>query len=323
MSKSKWVKTVQKRPKRKIELIYTHVTLPVDFPAMAFVRDTSVFPVDRDTNITLMHLHNCIELGHCYEGSGYFYIEDRTYTISAGDTSIICPYTMHISKHRWDNPDSQPSQWEYLFFDPQRLLGGYFPEGFPGSDLFLHDLQQFPSLLTREEYPQVYRLTLAIFDEFRHARENYQDAVRGLILALLVEVARHIPHEASEPAIRRTGWQTLAPAIRYINENYMDLINLTDLATLCHISVTYFRRRFSQLLGVKPVDYIHSVRIRKACELLASTEMPILDVAMQVGFRSVSSFNRCFREINQDTPFHWRNKVRVIKKDNIRHIWRR
>ena len=98
---------------------------------------------------------------------------------------------------------------------------------------------------------------------------------------------------------------TISPALEYINRNYGQQMDMNSLAGLCHMSLTHFRRCFKQRIKCSPSKYINSIRLRKACDLLDSTEDTILDIVMAVGFESVSNFNRHFIETMNETPSQW------------------
>ena len=88
----------------------------------------------------------------------------------------------------------------------------------------------------------------------------------------------------------------------------MQQFTVDYLADLCHLSVTHFRRVFHSIMGVSPLEFIMNTRISRACVLLRSTEDSILSISEQVGFHSISSFNRCFLKIMELTPRAWRNQ---------------
>ena len=57
----------------------------------------------------------------------------------------------------------------------------------------------------------------------------------------------------------------------------------------------------------QPLDFINSTRIEKACTLLKSTEKSILSISEQVGYHSISSFNRYFIKVMGVSPRAYRN----------------
>ncbi len=101
----------------------------------------------------------------------------------------------------------------------------------------------------------------------------------------------------------------IAPALDYIEENYMQQFSIELLADLCHWSPTHFRRVFHDIMGTSPLDFINSTRISKACNLLRSTEESILNISEMVGFHSVSSLNRYFVKIMRMSPREYRKQM--------------
>ena len=82
---------------------------------------------------------------------------------------------------------------------------------------------------------------------------------------------------------------------------------LSTLSELCGLSEGYFCRQFKNATGSTPMEYLNFVRIYHAEKLLVRSAMPILDVSMEVGFSSVSYFNRMFRRFKGCAPNSYRN----------------
>lgn len=83
---------------------------------------------------------------------------------------------------------------------------------------------------------------------------------------------------------------------------------MEKLAEVCHLSPTHFRRVFHSIIHTSPLNYLNSIRIMKACNLLRSTEESILTISEMVGFASISSFNRHFHEVIHQTPREYRTQ---------------
>jgi len=101
----------------------------------------------------------------------------------------------------------------------------------------------------------------------------------------------------------------IAPALNYIEDNYMQQFTMKDLADLCHWSPTHFRRVFHDIMGTSPLDFVNNTRITKSCNLLRSTELSILDISEMVGFHSISSYNRYFTKVMQMSPREFRKQM--------------
>jgi len=86
---------------------------------------------------------------------------------------------------------------------------------------------------------------------------------------------------------------------------YADL-TLDELAKLCHMSLSTFKRKFNSIYSEPPKKYITRLKVQKAVELLKQTDMRVSDVVFQTGFESVSSFNRAFKNVLGRTPSEYR-----------------
>jgi len=102
----------------------------------------------------------------------------------------------------------------------------------------------------------------------------------------------------------------LCLSMRYIEENYNENISITKLAKLENYNVCYFSEWFRRKSGCTPREYLQTVRIDKAKELLITTDYSITEIAMQVGYCSSSSFARSFKLITGLSPSEFRANLR-------------
>ena len=98
----------------------------------------------------------------------------------------------------------------------------------------------------------------------------------------------------------------LSPALEYIHQHYMNTFPIEDLAALCHLSPTHFRRLFHEQIGTTPLDFLHQVRVAASCALLRTSDSSIASIASQVGYASLSCYNRHFLQNMGATPSDWR-----------------
>jgi transcriptional regulator GlxA family with amidase domain len=103
--------------------------------------------------------------------------------------------------------------------------------------------------------------------------------------------------------------ERIAAALDYLAGHHVEPIRVGELARLCHVSVTHFRRLFNQAVGRSPAQYLQRLRVRMAAALLESTDRKVLDVSLEVGYPTLSSFNRHFRSVMGMAPREWRQKV--------------
>ncbi len=129
------------------------------------------------------------------------------------------------------------------------------------------------------------------------------------ILATLYETRALVTAEDNVGIQDQVKLERFKATIRYIEKNYSNKIYIKQVANELGLSECYFMKLFKEMTERTPVEYINFYRIRKAEELLHKPGMSIIDVAMSVGFDSVSYFDRLFRTVNGCTPREYQRKV--------------
>ncbi|EFC98470.1 transcriptional regulator, AraC family, partial [Hungatella hathewayi DSM 13479] len=164
-------------------------------------------------------------------------------------------------------------------------------------------------------------LTAEIMRELEQREEYYEVSVRGLFLALLADLVRAVlqiagPDEKKDDQPPENAL-VIAPALEYIRCHYMEDFSMEYLAGLCSLSPAHFRRLFSAVMETSPLKYLNVTRIRQAAVLLRTTEASVLSISEEVGYRSVSSFNRQFRDTMGQTPHEWRRRMSILKDQSV------
>jgi AraC family transcriptional regulator len=95
-----------------------------------------------------------------------------------------------------------------------------------------------------------------------------------------------------------------------------DDISLDELAAEAQLSTFHFTRMFKQSLGVPPRVYLTRLRLEKACELLEMTDLPVTEIAQEVGYSSNQVLARVFAKHQHMSPTDYRRAVR----DPVRFI---
>jgi AraC-like DNA-binding protein len=91
-----------------------------------------------------------------------------------------------------------------------------------------------------------------------------------------------------------------------IQHNLYANLSLDELATLCHLSTSSFKRRFKATFDESPKKYIAKKKLERAAEMLKSAGSRVSDVAYDVGFDSLSTFNRNFVNHFGRSPSNYR-----------------
>ena len=96
---------------------------------------------------------------------------------------------------------------------------------------------------------------------------------------------------------------------RYIRGHLNEELGRNELAQLVYLNPDYLSHIFRERVGVPLVDFITAERMKKARELLLSTDLPIRDVALAVGYANISYFSRQFKRAQGQTPLEFRKSA--------------
>ena len=94
----------------------------------------------------------------------------------------------------------------------------------------------------------------------------------------------------------------------FIEENFNQLIQVSQLAAMVNITPRTLNRRFQAAVAMRPIEYIQAVRIEQAKRLLESGNVTIKSLAEQVGYDDISSFTRLFKRATELTPKEYQDK---------------
>jgi len=95
-------------------------------------------------------------------------------------------------------------------------------------------------------------------------------------------------------------------ARRVIDERYAEPLTVDDVARAAGLSLCHFIREFRRTFGCTPGRYVRERRLTRARQLLATSDLPITDVCLAVGFESLGSFCTLFRRSEGETAAAFR-----------------
>lgn len=126
------------------------------------------------------------------------------------------------------------------------------------------------------------------------------DLLSELLVYLLQENARHlnrIEHIKSvKPATRKELLRRISKATDYLHENAFTNLQLDAVSRTCGLSKFHLLRVFKAVYGLTPQQYVSSLRLAKARQLLATTNWSIQEIAVTLGFSELPAFTRFFKK---------------------------
>ncbi len=157
-----------------------------------------------------------------------------------------------------------------------------------------------------EDPESVRKLLDLMIVEYANQREDTQEVLQPLTLALLMQVARDYKKTTTQEEKQSLAEQV----VTYIGENY-DHVTLQGLAKHFNYHPNYLSSLLSKELGKTFSELLLEQRMERAVSLLKGTNLPITEIAAMLGYSNHSNFYKAFREYYHMTP---REYIESLKK---------
>lgn len=123
-------------------------------------------------------------------------------------------------------------------------------------------------------------------------------AVKSVIYRLLTDFSRH----ERRHSVRDRSFLTIAKGINYLETDPHQEKSVRDIAEMCHVSESTFRRLFCRYSGLSPTEFRVRTRVEHAKKLLTLGTMTVAEVAASLGFKDPAYFCRVFKKHCKLTP---------------------
>ncbi len=117
-----------------------------------------------------------------------------------------------------------------------------------------------------------------------------------------------ITSDGYNPKLKHSETDRLSEVYKYVQTHFMDNINLATIAGIANLTEQSFCRLFKKRTGKHFVEYLNEVRISCACKYLLDTDWSISEIAYNCGYKTVSNFNKLFKNITSSSPKIYRAK---------------
>lgn len=257
---------------------------------------------------TFSHRHKMIEMLYFISGGGSATVGKQTFDFSAGDLIIANSYETHSLDIKNDS-----TVYYVVQLEAELLKSAY--------NYTLEMKYVLPFIMNSSEHRRLIpkkdiegsRIKEYIEDavkEYDEKNYGFEFAIRADLLRVFLCILRkwhdknaRLYSSADKNLVR------IQKLLDYIDENFSANISVKDASNICHMSEGYFSRFFKSLTGMNFVKYLLRVRLSKADELLAKTNMGITEIALETGFSTASYFISKFREERGISPLKFRHEA--------------
>ena len=253
------------------------------------------------------HWHQGLEILYVEEGFGVVIVDNRQYTMRPGRLFFFPPFTLH--KIMVDEKAEDSYRRTIIHVDQHAIakLLQHFPDNHRrlqalsarGRPAFVADLA--------DAHPHIDHL-FSLYASAATTSGLSTEQIANMLMTLF-SMLPPVQEKMTESA---QGIAT--PVMFWIEENYRQKFSLDALAAELGKSRSYLSRRFHAETGEHIHNYLNTLRLRRACELLRHSALPVNEIAGQVGFSEVTYFISSFKKGIGKTPLQYRKNHLNVNK---------
>lgn len=245
------------------------------------------------------HWHSAVEVLIPKEDRCISIVEGIEYTVDAGEMLIIPSGKVHTLTMKRGSR-------ELLLFELDSIL-------------VLRDFNVLSSMLSTSihitksssYYEAAFSLLSQIITEYDSGAPLGNMLSYARILELYTLVGRNYLsgiYASNNTSIvkQQAHWEVFNRVMEFLDDNYMSDINLDTVAAEAGFSKFHFTRLFKQYTNTTFYRFICLKRVVMAERLLTYSSRPISEIALQVGFDSISTFNRIYKQLRGCTPTQYK-----------------
>lgn len=261
-----------------------------------------------------LHRHREFQLMWIKKGEGTLIADHNMIPFQGNDLFMIGPDQPHVFKSEEyyfkDNSGKYTIKGLALFFDPKGALGPIFElPGMEKENLFLK--RNKGGFKIPEPYTHIFLAKLIEIEKAEGAQRI--SAFFSLIRQLYLDQAnfRSLSSELHPEINSEAQGRRIQSIYDYILRNYYRSLSLQEVAEHANLTIPAFCRYFKKHTGKTFVTFLNELRVHEACKRLASGEghQPIVNIAYECGFNSVTNFNRVFKNVMEKSPSAYKKQI--------------
>lgn len=226
------------------------------------------------------------------KGEGELHLNEHVFQLSAGDAFIIPNGKVSYYEASHTNP------WSYAWISYLGISSQIYTYQLLTS---LEDVYIIRNLDTQKYKEEIFRI-LALRGNSTSQYLKANSVLFNILSMLFGDL------DFSE---KSWGKVSVADEVKfYLDTNYSEKIVIRDVAKSYGVHPNYLSRIFSEKYGVSPKRYLIGLKLKKACRLLMTTELPVSVIASSLGFEDQLAFSKLFKKEYSMPPTEYRKKSR-------------
>jgi len=240
------------------------------------------------------HQHDFWEFIYIVEGEGEVLAGQDQYRTSTGDLLVYPPNVGHVEK-----PDTgKRLAMKVLLINNTSDIDfmRFWPSGEP-------EYTRISSCWLTEAFD---RLIDRILDEYKRMDFAYTVRVKALSFEFQSYLVQYVDQNSEKQNNSDLYHQHVRRSCQYIQAHYHQNIRLADIAANSFVSVYYLSHMFKKSTGLSPMNYLNTLRISKAQEMLSSTRHSVSEISQLVGYEDLQRFSNTFKKHTGYSPRAYR-----------------
>lgn len=242
------------------------------------------------------HFHEGYVIGIVEAGERDFVCNNKLYTLNAGDILLINPLESHGCEQFGDE------DLHYFSFNISTDTMKRVMEEIDGKSSLPH----FNENVIRSEEIESYLYDLRDMILSNHQDFKKEETFLFLMQRLVNDYSESITVEESEKAPEQ-----IEKICKYLENNFFRNIALDELSLLVGFNKYYLIRTFTKVKGISPHKYLETIRIEKSKKMLEEG-IPIIDVALRIGFADQSHYTNLFKALIGLTPRSYQKMIKEV-----------
>nr|BBH85323.1 AraC family transcriptional regulator [Thermosporothrix sp. COM3] len=231
----------------------------------------------------------CFSFHFVTAGQVLFETDGANFTLSRGD--LFCIFPFQVVSYRTTATEPALQMCWLAFHGPlaQTLVRmvGLTPQAPCRHSIFT------------EEEAQILQQLISLFNQHTERASVRRLGLMHLLFSSLMPASSSVPEHKPQHS-----W--LARSLELLNTHYTESINVAEIADLVGIQRSHFSTSFTAQVGITPQAYLHTLRMKKAVQLLTETDFSITEIALSLGYTNSSTFSRAFQRSLGVSPSSYR-----------------